>query len=171
MGPRELAGLTIGVVGAGGAGRAIAFGAALAGATPMVFNRDRARAEELAASVRATTGVAAQGLAWDAMADAPCDVWVNCTPIGMKHGPAPEGLAISDAALVRAAASRAIVMDTVYTPRETPLVKRARELGCTVVEGLEMFVRQAAMQFEAWTERRAPVEAFRRVVVAALAEA
>ncbi len=170
-GSRELAGLVIGVVGAGGAGRAIAFEAARAGATPIVFNRDRARADELAAAIRGATGVAAQCPAWDEMEDAACDVWVNCTPVGMKHGPAPEGLAIPDSALVRAAASRAIVMDTVYTPRETPLVKRARELGCTVVEGLEMFVRQAAMQFEAWTERRAPVEAFRRVVVAALAEA
>ncbi|MBL8761614.1 MAG: type I 3-dehydroquinate dehydratase [Phycisphaerae bacterium] len=164
LGSRELAGLVIGVVGAGGAGRAIAFEAARAGAIPIVFNRDLARAEDLAGSVRSATGVAARGLAWDSMEGAACDVWVNCTPVGMKNGLAPGAMAIPEAALNRATASRAIVMDTVYAPRVTPLVKRARELGCTVVEGLEMFVRQAALQFEAWTGLSAPTETFRRVV-------
>lgn len=168
LGSHSLAGLTIGVVGAGGAGRAIAFESARSGATPIIFNRDHARADELAAAIFRATGVAARGQSLDAMPAASCDVWVNCTPVGMRHGPAPEALAIPEAALLRAAAARAVVMDTVYTPRQTPLVKRARELSCTVIEGLEMFVRQAAMQFEAWTGAPAPVETFRRTVAAAL---
>jgi 3-dehydroquinate dehydratase/shikimate dehydrogenase len=164
----SIAGLTVGVVGAGGAGRAIAFESARSGATPIIFNRDPARADELAAAIFHATGVAARGRALDAMPEASCDVWVNCTPMGMLHGPAPDALAIPEAALIRAAASRAVVMDTVYTPRQTPLVKRARELSCTVVEGLEMFVHQAAIQFEAWTREPAPTETFRRTVTAAL---
>ncbi|MFO0834107.1 MAG: type I 3-dehydroquinate dehydratase [Phycisphaerales bacterium] len=160
----SIVGLTIGVVGAGGAGRAIAFGAAMAGATPIIFNRDRARADDLAKAVASATGVAARAEAWEVMAGASCDVWVNCTPLGMKNGPAPETLAIPETALSRGA----IVMDTVYTPRETPLVKKAKERGCTVVEGLEMFVRQAALQFKAWTGKPSPMESFRRTVIAAL---
>jgi 3-dehydroquinate dehydratase/shikimate dehydrogenase len=160
----SIAGLTIGVVGAGGAGRAIAFGAAMAGATPIIFNRDHARARELAGAVASATGVPARSEAWEGMAGASCDVWLNCTPLGMKSGPAPEALAIPEAALSRGA----IVMDTVYTPRETPLLRKAREHGCTVVEGLEMFVRQAALQFEAWTGMPAPMETFRRAVCESL---
>lgn len=160
----SIAGLTIGVVGAGGAGRAIAFGAAMAGATPIIFNRNRARADELAKAVASATGVAARGEAWESMAGGSCDVWVNCTPLGMKNGPAPETLAIPESALLRGA----IVLDTVYTPRETPLVRLARERGCAVVEGLEMFVRQAALQSEAWTGNPAPIETFRRTVIDAL---
>lgn len=163
----SIAGLTIGVVGAGGAGRAVAFGSAMAGATPIIFNRDRARAEELANAVVTATGVSARAEAWEGMAGAACDVWVNCTPLGMSNGPAPETLAIPGSALSRGA----IVLDTVYTPRETPLVKAARECGCRVVEGLEMFVRQAAIQFEAWTGMPAPMGTIRRTVMAALTPA
>jgi hypothetical protein len=58
-----------------------------------------------------------------------------------------------------------LVFDTVYNPIETKLLKQAKAAGAKTVGGVEMFVRQAARQFEAWTGKPAPLEIFRRVVV------
>jgi shikimate 5-dehydrogenase len=49
-----------------------------------------------------------------------------------------------------------IVMDMVYNPRETLLLKRAKSQGCTVIPGSEMLIEQAARQFEIWTGESAP---------------
>ncbi len=61
-----------------------------------------------------------------------------------------------------------IVFDTVYTPEQTLLIKEARERGCYIITGVELFLRQAALQFEYFTGQPAPVELFRRVVRRAL---
>ncbi len=60
------------------------------------------------------------------------------------------------------------VFDTVYTPETTLLVKEARDRGCAVVTGVELFVRQAALQFQLFTGRPAPLELMRKVVKRAL---
>jgi len=57
-----------------------------------------------------------------------------------------------------------LVVDTIYNPENTLLLKRARERGCRVVSGVEMFVRQAAVQFELFTARAAPMETMRDVL-------
>ena len=57
-----------------------------------------------------------------------------------------------------------VVFDTVYNPMETKLLKQARDAGAITVGGIEMFVRQAAAQFEAWTGKPAPREVMRAVV-------
>jgi 3-dehydroquinate dehydratase/shikimate dehydrogenase len=57
-----------------------------------------------------------------------------------------------------------IVFDMVYNPSETVLLKRARSQGCTVVEGLEMFLEQAAEQFEIWTGESAPRSVMRQAI-------
>ena len=64
--------------------------------------------------------------------------------------------------------SGALVFDTVYNPIETKLLKQARAAGAKTVGGVEMFVRQAARQFEAWTGKAAPLDLFRRVVASRL---
>jgi 3-dehydroquinate dehydratase/shikimate dehydrogenase len=61
-----------------------------------------------------------------------------------------------------------VVFDMVYNPMETVLVKRAREQGKTVVPGLDMFMEQAARQFEIWTGESAPRAAMQRAAVEAL---
>jgi 3-dehydroquinate dehydratase/shikimate dehydrogenase len=61
-----------------------------------------------------------------------------------------------------------IVFDTVYTPEQTLLVKEARERGCHVITGVELFVRQAAQQFRLFTRQEPPVEFIRKVVRRAL---
>jgi shikimate dehydrogenase len=61
------------------------------------------------------------------------------------------------------------VMDIVYNPRETRLLADARARGLEAIPGLEMFVNQAILQFEAWTGQSAPGKAMRQVVLDHLA--
>jgi shikimate dehydrogenase len=56
------------------------------------------------------------------------------------------------------------VFDAVYNPRRTALLGAAAAAGCRVVEGLEMFIGQAVVQFELWTGERAPIDVMRRIV-------
>ena len=87
---------------------------------------------------------------------------IHATPIGM----APK----TDASLIPEGLIRSgqVVFDAVYTPFETKLLRMAREAGARIVPGLGMFVNQAAIQFELWTEREAPVEVMTEAVRRAL---
>ncbi|HEY5283280.1 MAG TPA: shikimate dehydrogenase, partial [Polyangia bacterium] len=90
------------------------------------------------------------------------EVLLHCTPVGMlpetERTLVPRGLLRPDLA----------VFDAVYNPRRTLLLKDAAALGCRVVEGMEMFLGQAVVQFELWTGNTAPVGAMRRVIEARL---
>ena len=57
-----------------------------------------------------------------------------------------------------------VVFDLIYNPIETRLLRLARASGCQIVAGVDMFVRQAAAQFEIWTNRPAPLDTMREVV-------
>lgn len=92
------------------------------------------------------------------MAGAGCSVYVNCTPVGMAGGPEPGGLPIPESSLQGCRA----VMDTVYNPLETPLLRAARRAGAIVVDGIGMFVRQAEAQFRLWAGEP-PLGLFERV--------
>ena len=83
---------------------------------------------------------------------------LHTTPVGM----APHG----DNSLVPAELLHPglTVFDAVYTPRRTKLLREASERGCRVIEGLEMFLGQALVQFELWTGRTAPRETMRSVI-------
>lgn len=159
-------GARVAVIGAGGVARAVAVGLANAGATVVVLNRTHAHAVKLAHEVAAAGHsredardrepsreqgrVAGRVLADDmsALAAGGFKAIVNCTPVGMTGGPDPDGRPIIDAVPLDA---RTVVMDTVYAPRETPLLRHARARGATAVDGWGMFMRQAARQFELWT--------------------
>jgi shikimate 5-dehydrogenase len=62
------------------------------------------------------------------------------------------------------------VFDAVYTPLETRLIKEARQSGCKVVTGLEMFVGQAAMQFRLFTGQAPPVALMRQLVLDSMSQ-
>ncbi len=144
------------LVGAGGVGRAMAFGLTERGARVTLTDLDPGRATALAEELGATT------CSPDDIADVPCDVLLNCTPVGMH----PE----TDATPVPHEALREglVVYDAVYNPAETRLLREARRAGCRTVAGLDHFVRQAVEQFELWTGRPAPVAKMRQVVVEAM---
>jgi shikimate 5-dehydrogenase len=76
--------------------------------------------------------------------------FVNCTPVGMAGGPDPDGSPLPDDVHLD---DSVVVMDTVYTPRETPLIREARARGAVTVDGESMFLRQAELQSELFLAR------------------
>lgn len=143
------------VIGAGGAGKAIAYGAKEKGARVVIANRTYDRARELADIV----GGDALSLA-ELNSFHPEDgmILANTTSIGMQ--PKVDETPISKDAL----ASYALVFDAVYTPKITRLLREAEESGATIVTGLEMFIGQAYEQFERFTGLPAPRELFRKIM-------
>ncbi len=158
-----LADKRVAVIGAGGAARAIVAGLADAGATVVVYNRTARKAEELAEAFGGGAGkVVAAPL--EKLPKSCCEVYVNCTPVGMH--PNVEQSPIEDPPACWG--PETLVFDTIYNPRETRLLRQAKEAGCRTVGGVEMFVRQAAVQFQTWTEQEAPIDAFREAMMEAL---
>ncbi len=149
----RLRGKRVAVIGARGTARAIVVGLVDAGAEVKVYNRTVERAKALAEEF----GCAWAGL--DAVGEVKsADVLVNTTPVGMFPN--------VDASPVPTDVLRKgmLVFDAVYNPLETKLLRDARERGCITVSGLEMFVLQAARQFELFTGVPAPVDVMRDVV-------
>jgi 3-dehydroquinate dehydratase/shikimate dehydrogenase len=64
-----------------------------------------------------------------------------------------------------------IVLDAVYNPEQTLLIKEARQQGCSVVTGVELFIRQAALQFKAFTNQEPPTDVMRLALKRALGAA
>lgn len=161
----EAAGATVLLLGAGGASRGIAFALAAAGARDIaIWNRTPERAQRLAADVAAAGGAAhAQG----ATDPAGFDLVVNCTSLGMS-GTGTTGDSPCD---LRRAAPRALAVDIVYRPAETPFLAQARALGLPWLGGLPMLIHQGALAFELWTGQPAPVAVMFAAARAALGEA
>ena len=165
----KLAGKAVLLLGAGGAARAMAFGLAERGCRVLIANRTHERAVRLAADV-GCKAIPLDQLASPSghasrvtrHASAPYDILVNATSLGMH--PRVEDTPL-DASLLR---PEALVFDSVYNPLETRLLREARAAGCRTVDGLEMFVNQAAQQFELWTRLPAPRSLMRLVVEARL---
>lgn len=147
------------VLGAGGAAKAIAFGLQRRGAEVVVASRTRGRADKLAEAV------GGKAVDWGTRHNFWVDLLVNCTPVGMhphvdetpydKHYLKPSML----------------VFDTVYNPESTLLVKDARARSCTVITGVDMFIRQAALQFKLFTDQEAPADLMREVLKRAIGPA
>lgn len=146
------------VLGAGGVARTIAMGLLDAGAAVVLAARDAGRRRRLAKDL------GCEEVAWSARQGAAFDLLVNCTPLGM----AP--LAHETPFDVTRLPASAAVFDTVYRPRQTALIVGARDRGCAVAGGLDMFIDQAALQFGAFTGRPAPAAAMRQAVELALAD-
>lgn len=153
---RPLAGARVLLLGAGGAAKALAHGFADRGARVTIANRDRARAAALAA---ATGARAAAGLD-EVNRAGNYDAVVNATSVGMDHveakSPVPEA----------AIHPELLVMDIVYLPIETELVRAARRKGARVIHGGRMLLHQAARQFELYTGKDAPLEAMEAALLA-----
>jgi 3-dehydroquinate dehydratase/shikimate dehydrogenase len=133
------------------------------GATAVLYNRTLERAESMAAGLNATDASGrAIAAAIDLLPKACCHAYINCTPVGMTGGPDPEGLSIPIPDMTNIDEDT-VFFDTVYNPVETPMLRAARERGCRTIDGVEMFVKQAAAQFELWTGEPAPIELFDRL--------
>ena len=149
-----LAGSRVLLFGAGGAARAAAFALVQAGSIVCLTSRRPERARSLARAA------GAQAVNRSELRREYFDAIVNCTPVGMyPHGGAP---------LASVELNCRIVMDMVYRPRETELLRNARKKGIETISGLEMFLAQGYAQHEIWTGERAPEAPMRRAVVGVL---
>jgi len=148
----ELGGSAV-VVGAGGAGRAVSFGLADEGMEVAIANRTVEKAHDLAAEVPGASGHGIDTLP-DLLSGA--DVLVNATSVGMDEDRSPVPADALHAELA--------VLDAVYSPIETRLLREAAETGATTVDGAWMLLYQGVEAFERWTGRAAPVEEMNRAL-------
>lgn len=144
-------GRTVAVVGAGGAGRSVAFALAHAGARVTLVNRGAERGREAARALELPF------VPLDELRPGDYDVLVHATPLG-KHDGDPLPFPVED---LRAGAA---VVDLVYRRRPTPLVAAARQRGCIAVDGREVLLYQALDQFRLMTGRELPLELGRRLL-------
>jgi len=140
------------VLGSGGVGKAIAYGLALRQARVVLCDGLNARAEQLAGRL------ACRWVPWDDRHTVAADVVINATPLGMH--PKVDQSPLDETSL----GAGAVVFDAVYNPEETMLLRAARRRGCKVVSGVDMFVRQACLQFQLFTGQEGPADLMRDVI-------
>ena len=154
-----LAGRSALILGAGGAATAVAYALASREVKLIVSSRNPDKASALA---RRFDG---RAVPWNDRNSVMSDMLVNCTPVGMHPH-------VNDTPYEIDHLSRSmIVFDTIYNPEQTLLIKGARDLGCSVITGVDMFVRQAIDQFKQFTGEQAPEELMRDVVRKSIAAA
>ena len=144
------------ILGAGGASRAIAYGIFQQGGLVTLTDLDLNRAVALARNL------GAEVIAPEAVANCPATILVHASPVGMA--PEVDGIPINPALLERFE----VVMDIVYQPLATRLLKEAQARGAATIDGLQMLIHQATVQFELFTGRDAPAEVMAQAAYAAL---
>ena len=156
----EVEGKKVLMFGAGGAAKAVGYALLKAGAKFLnVVNRNFQRAKALGELLGKRGNVLIYPLKENTVEVLlkEADVIVNTTSVGMKEGDPylfdyskiPKGIT---------------VVDIIYNPPETPLLKAAKEKGCKVINGLGMLVHQGAVAFEIWTGKRAPISKMKKVL-------
>lgn len=145
------------LVGAGGAGRALAFGAKSRGARVVVFDIDFGRAKSLANDV---SGEAYPFEDLSSFQPENGAILANATPLGM-HPNTADRIPIPEITLKE----YRVVFDAVYNPRKTKLLKDAEAAGAIIVSGVEMFLRQAIGQCNLFTGGKAPEDFMRDIIM------
>jgi 3-dehydroquinate dehydratase/shikimate dehydrogenase len=144
------------LLGAGGAARALAHALHAEGVYVTIANRTEERGQALA------TEVGCKFVNWTARHQVECDTLINCTSVGMHPNidemPVHQSFFHPDL----------MVFDTVYTPETTMLIREARVRGCHTLTGVDMFVRQAGLQFKQFTGQEPPLDLMALVVRKAL---
>ena len=162
-----LTGQRVVMLGAGGAGRAMAVEMAWAGAAHLTLvTRRQDQGEEVAATVTRTSGVPAVWQHWqgEVLVPAGTTLLMNATHLGCapEQEPVPVRWETVDPACV--------VVDVITNPRITPFLFTAQERGCPIVDGVEMLVQLAMQIFQRWTGLSPDEEVFQRAVAEALGE-
>jgi shikimate dehydrogenase len=155
----EIKGKIVIILGAGGTARAALYGVVKEGGHPVIVNRTEGKGRELAQD---------WGCPYESLKDIgkiEADILINTTPVGMF--PHIDEKPLQDNALTR----YGWVVDVIYNPLKTSLLKAAETSGCRTLSGLDMFVYQGAQQIKLWTGQEAPVDIMRQVVLAHLMSA
>jgi 3-dehydroquinate dehydratase/shikimate dehydrogenase len=148
-GPAGLRGVRAAVLGAGGVARAAVASLVKAGAEVTIYNRTPDRAQALAQEMNCRWS------SWEERVETGCRLVLQCTSVGMV--PAAEQTPVPTERLI----PEMTIVETIYRPRETRLLREARARGCRTVEGLEMFLSQAQGQLECWTGQRIELDRLR----------
>lgn len=148
----SLEGKRVLMLGAGGVARAIGLGVTRRGAALVIASRTADRSKALAESL------GCRHITWENRGSEYADVLINCTPVGMH--PKVDETPFQENWM----RDEMIVFDTIYNPEQTLLLKEARAHGCRTVSGIEMFVRQAAAQFQKFTGHAAPLDTLRETL-------
>jgi shikimate dehydrogenase len=148
-----LKGKTVALIGAGGAARAIAYGVSERGAKLVIYNRTPEKANELAEAVGASSG------SLDNLDDIKgMDIIINATSVGMQPNndetPLPK----------QYITAKHVVLDAVYTPYETRLLRESAQQGAKVIHGTEMLLHQGLDQFKLYTGHEVPEDMMRQVL-------
>jgi shikimate dehydrogenase len=149
----DLRGKTFVVLGAGGAACAAVYGLREAGGIPLVVNRTPEKARRLADRF---------GCRWAPLAEIDrleADCLINTTPLGMV--PETERTPVEEKFLVHFPR----VLDIIYNPLKTRLLREAERAGCAVRSGVGMFVHQGAEQIHLWTGLEPPRAYMRQTVM------
>ncbi len=159
------------ILGAGGSARGVVQALLRAGIAELVIaNRTVARAQSLA-ELATERNVVAEAIPLEGGplgdAAAAADLIVNCTSLGMRHGPDESATPLG----ARQIPAAALVYDLVYNPMQTPLLRAAEQAGASTLGGISMLVYQGAASFEIWLERPAPVAVMMDAAMAAMQEA
>ncbi len=140
------------VLGAGGAGKAVAYGLLQRSVRVTVADLDDRRAQRLAEQLHC------EAIDWELRHGVPTNIIANCTPVGMH----PK---INDTPFEKTSMNQGmLVFDAVYNPENTLLLKNARAKGCATVSGVEMFIGQACMQFKLFTGAKGPAGLMRKLL-------
>jgi 3-dehydroquinate dehydratase/shikimate dehydrogenase len=159
----QLADYRIAVIGAGGTGRTAVAALAHYGATVVVYNRTKERADALATEFNGKKGKVVSARL-EKLCDSCCHIYINTTSVGMHPNVDASPLGNDPPTFT----PETLVFDTIYNPLKTKLLEQAEAAGAKTLGGIEMFVRQAAAQFETWTAQPAPTDVMRRVIEARL---
>jgi shikimate dehydrogenase len=154
----QIKGRRVVLVGAGGVGRAIVYGVKKKGGNIAIFDRTAEKARQLATEFRIELG----GSINDVKREKDYDILINATSVGSSPN-IEENIFPSDALI-----PRKVVMDVVFDPPETTLIKAAKDAGCVAIPGYRMLIHQALFQFELYTGQKAPFEIMEKALLAAI---
>ena len=151
----SLKGKKVVVMGAGGAVRGIVYGLIKEGAEVTIYNRTISKAEEIAKDFEIEFGDL------ENMNNARGDIFIQASSVWLSN---PEMSTEDVDALFpdEFVSNFRVVVDIVYKPLKTPLLKKAERLGINIVTGEKMLLYQAIEQFKIWTDKEAPVEIMRK---------
>ena len=149
----SLQGKKVLILGSGGTAKAIGYGVKeKGGILTVTYNKNKERGESLAKELCCELVHSREA------GTQSIDILINCSPVGMSPN-------INETPfLARDLKKDMVVFDSVYNPIETKLLREAKTTGCKVIPGVELFVNQAAQQFELWTGQTAPIEIMRQVM-------
>ena len=142
----DVEGLRVVILGAGGAARSVALTMVESGSTVGIYNRTHSSAEQVVAIVGGGSSVVQQNAIKEA------ELIINATPLGM----APNDPMPFDVDLLRDGQT---VVDLIYEPSKTTLLKEAEARGLQTLNGLGMLLHQAGEQFRLWTGQQPPIKA------------